>query len=72
LKTLEGHEDPILAAVFSPDGATVLTGSRDGTAKLWSSDSGECLKTLEGVEGAISAAAFSPDFALGPRAEVVV
>jgi hypothetical protein len=25
----------VVAAAFSPDGATVLTGSRDGTARRW-------------------------------------
>jgi WD40 repeat protein len=33
-KTFEGHGDAVYAAAFSPDGATVLTGSSDGTAML--------------------------------------
>ena len=29
------HEGPVWSAAFSPDGARVLTTSRDGTARLW-------------------------------------
>ena len=29
------HEDSVLSAVFSPDGARVLTASADNTARLW-------------------------------------
>ena len=38
--------------MFSARGATVLTASdgNDHTAKLWSTESGECLMTLEGYE----------------------
>jgi WD40 repeat protein len=59
LKTLQGHSDRISSAVFSPDGALVLTGSGDSTAKIWSCDSGECLKTLQGHSGDVNSAVFS-------------
>ena len=29
------HQDEVNDATFSPDGARILTASRDGTAKLW-------------------------------------
>src|SRR5438045_7471620 len=29
------HDGPVNSVSFSPDGQTVLTGSRDGTARLW-------------------------------------
>ena len=38
----------------------VVSGSDDGTAKLWSSTSGECLGTLEGHGGTVNSASFSP------------
>jgi WD40 repeat protein len=60
LKTLRGHTAGIRVAVFSPDGALVLTGSYDETAKIWSCESGECLKTLQGHTDSIYSAVFSP------------
>ncbi|MEL6836207.1 MAG: WD40 repeat domain-containing protein [Bacteroidota bacterium] len=54
-----GHSAEISAVAFSPDGQTVLTGSYDGTAKLWNL-SGEELQTFPGHGDAISAVAFSP------------
>jgi hypothetical protein len=32
---LAGHTGPVSAVAFSPDGMRVLTGSDDGTARLW-------------------------------------
>jgi WD40 repeat protein len=38
-----GHVDAIRAAAFSPDGQTVLSGSLDGSLRLWRIDSQEDL-----------------------------
>jgi WD40 repeat protein len=54
-----GHASVVQSVAFSPDGNTVLTGSWDGTAKLWDL-SGRELQTFSGA-GWISAVAFSPD-----------
>jgi WD40 repeat protein len=35
LAVLRGHEAGIESAVFTPDGQTILTASKDGTARLW-------------------------------------
>src|SRR5439155_11691689 len=40
LLDLKGHTDTVTSAAFSPDGARVLTGSHDGTAKLWDASTG--------------------------------
>jgi WD40 repeat protein len=49
------------SASFSPDGAWILTGSSDGTARVWRIDGlGEPL-VLRGHEDRLTAAAFSPD-----------
>ncbi|MGI5272403.1 NACHT and WD repeat domain-containing protein [Nonomuraea sp. CA-218870] len=33
--TLTGHTRGVMALAFSPDGSTIVTGSDDGTARLW-------------------------------------
>jgi hypothetical protein len=48
------------AVAFSPDGRRVLTGSHDGTARLWEAASGKPIATLR-HEGEVLAVAFSPD-----------
>ncbi len=45
IQTFVGHNGHVAAVGFSPDGKTVLTGSSDGTAKLWNL-SGRELATL--------------------------
>ncbi len=32
---LQGHEDRVRSAAFSPDGAEVVTASSDRTARIW-------------------------------------
>jgi WD40 repeat protein len=61
LAILQGHTSAISSAVFSPDGQRILTGSDDGTARVWNAASGEPLATLEGHTGFIRSAVFSPD-----------
>ena len=39
----------------------VLTASSDGTAKLWSIESGACIQTFAGHEDDVSSATFSVD-----------
>src|SRR5271157_5366921 len=54
------HEGDVTSAVFSPDGARILTASADRTARLWDGGSGKLLATLQ-HEGPVSSAVFSPD-----------
>ena len=54
------HGDRVSAVVFSPDGARLVTGSGDGTARVWDLASGEQLAGLS-HGGRVSAVAFSPD-----------
>jgi WD40 repeat protein len=58
--TYYGHEDIVESALFSPDGQTVLTASRDGTARLWDRR-GNQLAALRGHDGWLEFATFSPD-----------
>ncbi len=54
------HKDAVTAAAFSPDGARLVTASRDGTARVWGAASGEGSATFAHGR-AVNAAAFSPD-----------
>ncbi|CAK0816857.1 unnamed protein product [Prorocentrum cordatum] len=39
----------------------VVAGCSDGSAKIWSAGSGECLRTLEGHRDQVTSVTFSPD-----------
>jgi WD40 repeat protein len=45
-KTLVGHEGEVFCASFSRDGRRVLTGSADGTARIWDAATGRELLVL--------------------------
>jgi WD40 repeat protein len=57
---LTGHEQPVWAIAFSPDGALVATGSDDQTVRVWDPRTGEG-RVLGEQLGTIRALAFSPD-----------
>jgi hypothetical protein len=54
------HDDVVVAAACSPDGRTVLTGSHDGTARLWETATGKELGVLR-HDRKVRAVAWSPD-----------
>jgi WD40 repeat protein len=59
--SLKGHTGPIYSVVFSPDGKTLATGSRDKTIKLWDAQSGQERATLKGHTHDVWSVVFSPD-----------
>jgi len=61
IRTFRGHKDTVLAVAFSPDGSQVATVSYDGTARLWSAQTGEEVQVLRGHGGRVTSVAFSPD-----------
>lgn len=57
---LSSHRDEVKTAVFSPDGNTIASASRDKTIKLWNKD-GTLITSTEGHSDRIWQAVFSPD-----------
>ncbi|HZR35726.1 MAG TPA: TIR domain-containing protein [Nevskia sp.] len=66
VQELRGHVGAVRSAEFSPDGAFVLTGGRDGSVKVWDGTDGALLDTID-VHGSampdppFQATWFSPD-----------
>jgi WD40 repeat protein/predicted Ser/Thr protein kinase len=61
LKACFPHDSEVLAVAFSPDGKTVLTGSRDGIARFWDVATGK-LRDIRLVHtDPVCAVAFSPN-----------
>jgi WD40 repeat protein/serine/threonine protein kinase len=60
LMAFVGHTAEVYDVKFSPDDRYVLTGSEDGTARLWDAVTGQLIRTFD-VGGAVYAVDFSPD-----------
>ena len=59
-KTLVGHKKSVVLA-FSPDGQRLISGSRDGTVRLWDAVTGEPMgEPLQATPGIIHSLDFSP------------
>ena len=61
---LSGHSAPVTAVAFSQDGRHILTGSEDGTARLWEASTGRGIGVMRGARTSIKAVAFNGD---GPK-----
>jgi WD40 repeat protein len=57
--TLTGHDGPVYAAAFAPDGRTLATAAGDTTVRLWGPATGEVKGILRGHTGAVVAVAFA-------------
>jgi len=61
-----GHPPPVWVATWSPDGQKILTGSRDGSVRVWHLESHKPMQwtlgaTLRGHTGMVWSLAWSPD-----------
>ncbi|KAH8430968.1 uncharacterized protein LDX57_008630 [Aspergillus melleus] len=61
LHILEGHTEPVLAAVFTPDNRFVVSGSDDCSIRIWDTESGTNVRCLKGHTGSVMNLAVSPD-----------
>ena len=55
-----GARDGAVLTIVRSKLSLILTASRDGTAKIWSAASGQCLQTLTGHGFDVNTAVFSP------------
>jgi len=60
-KTFADHTDAVSSVAFRFDGAEILSGSLDGTAKAWDPKTGRRFATTAGPEGGVSSVAYSAD-----------
>jgi WD40 repeat protein/serine/threonine protein kinase/DNA-binding SARP family transcriptional activator len=59
--TFNGHEGNVVDVAFSADGALLATASRDDTARVWDTATGETILTLTGHENSVRDAVFTAD-----------
>lgn len=62
LRSFTGHSDGVCGVDWSPDDTALVTGSKDGTVRLWDAETGECAHVFtHGDErGEVRAVAWSP------------
>jgi hypothetical protein len=61
VRQIQDAQNEVFFVAFSPDGKTVLSGSRDKTLKLWDVETGRKLRTFVGHGDWVNGVAFSPD-----------
>ena len=61
IRTLAGHTNLVTAVAVSPDGKTIVSGSRDHTVKVWDLATDRELRTLKGHTDSVDAVAVTPD-----------
>jgi WD40 repeat protein len=56
-----GHHDQVESVAYAPDGLHLVTGSMDGTARIWDAFTGLQLMVLSGHTAGVLGAVYSPD-----------
>ncbi len=58
---MKGHQQPVSALAFSPQGRTLVSGGTGGGVMLWDVTRGVARKTLNGHMGSVTGVSFLPD-----------
>lgn len=58
--TFEGHGDKVRTFSVDPSGEYLVSGSDDGTVKVWEVSTGRCLQTIA-LSGVIYSVAWNPN-----------
>ena len=58
---LSGHSKSVLSACFAKDSNTLLSGSTDGTIRVWDSQTGELYAQLEDHQGPVTCVRLAPN-----------
>jgi WD40 repeat protein len=61
MRTFPGHTGFVEAVAFTPDGKTLVSGSADGTVRLWDALTGKQRRSFEVSGDQVGAVACSPD-----------
>ena len=56
-----GHYASVGSVAFSPDGTRIVSGSDDGTVRIWDAETGEETAILSGHKDGLESVAYSPD-----------
>jgi WD40 repeat protein len=58
----EWHDQAVTAVAYSPDGLHIISGSQDGTIRIWDAKTGAAVgKPLKGHDRDVTSVAYSPD-----------
>src|SRR5439155_14424777 len=60
-QTLVGHTEQVNCVAWSPEGATLASGSNDRTIRLWEAQEGRTRLVFSGHSGVVEGLAFTPD-----------
>jgi len=61
LYVVRGHPGSVVAVAFSRDSTRIVSGSMDGTVRVWVSSTGTELSVFEGSNTRVNSVAFSED-----------
>src|SRR5713101_8351923 len=61
VRVLEGHTKACRCVAFSPDGGRLVSGSGDGTVRLWNVQTGALLQVITGHSDWVLSVTYSPD-----------